>query len=621
MDLESESSALESVEENEVITPERLGKVGETIIENGSCGGEHESVDDQLLADAKEKGVEVSESVNSPPLTVKSPGGSVGSSPPGTAKGYGLKKWRRIKREFNKDGHSNVDTSKILKRGLSSSMAKSTKSQNLTVEIKQRSEGSVSSTNGMVKSPGIALDGFVMHGSNLDSKLAVGPTFAAGTDSENSEDRSSKSSTAASAPKLRYENPAVVGYAREKNRMKNLSGKNLGNVVQRQGKGRIETSKKPRGERVKIEKENSHSSMESDSRSSNFVFMQGTNSVTSNGRQSGRSMNYDGENSDEAQGGEQQFSKEIRTGYVKENEGEFEDLSPEDLAADLSWEVKEEKSDNHRTSTDRDPLVESILTLQSTQEELEKEVQKLREIGKEHISQFYDSTQGSSLPSEFFSVDPNIPEASSSDQLHSGEIRHISSDSLETQAISLKWKVNLLESKLEEARATLKVKEVKVIELEASLESNKSSKEEMRSMIELQQKNHREMEAELEGLFKQKIEAEIEYLAISRTIQMLRVAEVDQITILEEQKSLALEQAQMLNKLGDAESKAVLLKRQAEKLGTYCGDLVENNEVLKLQKRVCKLTWCFFIQLILLVVVFVLFVLQLSPHYAGVLPT
>ncbi|KAA8523488.1 hypothetical protein F0562_009911 [Nyssa sinensis] len=141
----------------------------------------------------------------------------------------------------------------------------------------------------------------------------------------------------------------------------------------------------------------------------------------------------------------------------------------------------------------------------------------------------------------------------------------------------------------------LKAKEVKVIELEATLESNKSSKEEMRSTIELQQKNHREMEAELEGLFKQKIEAEIEYLAISGAIQKLRVGAVDQITIIEEQKSLALEQARMLSKLGDAESKAAMLKRQAEKLGTYCRDFVENDKVLKLQ--------------------------SLSPRYAGVVPT
>ncbi|KAA8523487.1 hypothetical protein F0562_009910 [Nyssa sinensis] len=337
MDLESECSTPESVEDNEVITPERLGKVDETKIENnGSCGGEQINVDEKLLTDIKGKDVEVIESVNSSPLSVKSPSGFVGSSLPTVTKGGACRVQQQVQ-------------------------------LNLRICLLRRSK-----------------------------RVVVGPTFAAGTDSENSEDWSSKSSTAASAPHLTYEIPAVVGYAHEKNRMKNPGGKNLGNLVTRgqQGKSRTETSKKPRGERVKIEKENSHSSMESDSRSSNFVSMQGTNSVTSNGIQSERSMNYDGENSDEVQDGEQQFSKEIRTGFGKENVGEFEDLSPEDLAADLSWEVKEEKSDNHRSSADWDPLVESILTLQSTQEALEKEVQKLREIGKEHISQFYDSTPG-----------------------------------------------------------------------------------------------------------------------------------------------------------------------------------------------------------------------------------
>ena len=156
--------------------------------------------------------------------------------------------------------------------------------------------------------------------------------------------------------------------------MKNLSGKSGGNPTQRvqQGKSRAESSKKPRGEKVKIEKENSHSSMESDSRSSNFVFMQGTSAMTSNGRQSGRSMNYDGENSDDAHASDQQFSEEVQTGYAEENVGVGEDLSQDDLAADLSWDAKDEKNEDHQPSTVRDPLVESLLTLQSVQDALEK---------------------------------------------------------------------------------------------------------------------------------------------------------------------------------------------------------------------------------------------------------
>ncbi|GFS31688.1 hypothetical protein Acr_00g0018600 [Actinidia rufa] len=173
--------------------------------------------------------------------------------------------------------------------------------------------------------------------------------------------------------------------------------------------------------------------------------------------------------------------------------------------------------------------------------------------------------------------------------LHSGEITQNSSHFLEKQVISLEQKVNLLESKLEEVNAVLEEKEAKVIELECALTNNESPKEEMRRTVESQQKKYGEMEAELEGLFKQKIEAEVEYLAISRTIQKLRVAAGNQVAIFEEQKALALQRPQIFNGLGDSESKA-------EKLETYSEDIVRTNQVLKLQKR-------------------------LSPHYVGVVPT
>lgn len=575
MDLENERSALESVENNEVITPQRSANVdGTKIASNGSFGGEFNGNDDNSVDDSKAKDVRVAESLNSPRSTSNSPRStgyslSVGSSPQATRKGYGLKKWRRIRREFSKDGSSSVDTSKILKRGLSTSTVNLSKPQGVSIETRQKSGGSSSSTNAVMKSLSVAADGTVVHGSNLDSRL-VGPSFAAGTDSDNSEDRSSRSSTAASVPK---------------NRMRTLSGKNMVPSVQRSqpGKSRIDTGKKHRGERVKVEKENSQSSMESDSRSSNVVFMQGTTSVTSNGRHSGKSMNYDAANSDEARDGEQHFGEE-QTCYNKENDGEFETLSQEDLAADLSWEVREDKVENHGSSTDPDPLFESIHTLQSAQEQLEKEIQKLREIGTEPASNFEDSTVETTLPSEF------------------------ASGFSETEVVSLKQNLNLLESKLEEANAELRVKEAKVIELESVLKSNESP-------------NHIEMEAELEGLFKQKIEAEVEYLAISRTIEKLRADAVDHFALFKEQNTLASEQAQVLDELGDVESKAAKLKTQAEKLETKYEDVVLTEEVLRLQNRVCQVTSCLFMQLILLVLVFVFFLLQLSPHYEGVVPT
>lgn len=601
----------ESIEDNE-LNPDRISLVEDTKINNnGSCAIEKvssggEFVDANVLApDAKGKDdqqiVEPLDSLSTVPT--KSPGLSGGSNP--TTKGYGLKKWRRIRRDFVKDSSVSVDSSKMLKRGLSGSLNPA-KPPYLS-EIKQNSEGSVGSANILVKNSGVN-DHLAAHASSSDSRFAVGSTFTAGTDSENSEDRSSKSSTAASAPKARHDMNAVLGHARDKNRMKNLSGKSSGNSIQRvqQGKPRTETSKKPRGERVKIEKENSHSSMESDSRSSNFVFMQGNFSANSNGKQSGTLTNYDGENSDEAQAGEKQFGEELQTGYSKETVGEVEDLSLDDLAADLPWEVKEEKGETDQPLIDQDPLVDSILALQSVQEALEREVQKFGEIANEPISVCNSSIKDSSS-ADFASMGPEIHEASSSCQLSSEETRQSDSCFMETQMHSLKQNISSLESKLEEATAMLKVKESRIVELEES-----------ESAIELQQKQCREMETELEDLFKQKIEAEVEYLTLTRTIQKLRAG--DQIMIYEEQKALAGEQAQMLNKLGEAEGKAAMLKKQAEKLETYCGDILGSEEVMKMEKRLCKVTLCFLIQLLLLLA-FGLFVFQLPPHSSVVVPT
>ncbi|XVF03524.1 hypothetical protein REPUB_Repub05bG0001800 [Reevesia pubescens] len=631
MNLETESSALEIVEDNEA-AQQTVPHVDDNKIkgnhvndykikDNGLCTNDNETqrlvtdqtVDsDALTADNHVKGAaETVQPMHSPPLAAKSPGGS---SPPAT-KGYGLKKWKRIKRDVVKDPIATLDNSKILKRGLSGS-GNPTKPQHMASPvIKQNSEAPVGPLN-MLKNAGAA-HGFMMHSPSSDSRFA----FGAATDSENSEDRSSKSSTAASMPKVKYDLPAVLGYVHEKNQINNLSGKSVGNSSQRVqlGKGRVESSKKARGERVKIEKENSHSSMESDSRSSNFVFMQGPFSVTSNGKQSGN--HYDGENSDEAHEGENQIGEAVQTAYRKHNIREIEELSQDDLAADISWETKEEKSENHQPSLDQDPLVKSILALQSVQEALENEVQKFGEIGKEPISLHVGSVNINSIHVDSTFADHEIHETSSCDQLASAKIRESTSGSLETQVFTITQKVKYLESKLEEARAVLQVKESRISELETSVNSSRSRKEESGSTAELQQDKYTETESELEGLFQQKMEAEIEFLALSRAVQKLRVSVGNQITQFEEQTSMAGEQEPMLNKFREAESKAAMLKIQAVELEKHCADVVGTDEVLKMQRRVCKGTSCFFTQLVLLVLVFLFLDLQLSPHSGVVVPT
>ncbi|KAL3821181.1 hypothetical protein ACJIZ3_007086 [Penstemon smallii] len=521
MDLEIECSVLESVEEN----AEQLRNIGQPKVEsNGSYVVENNN-DNELFSEMKGKGTEVLEEMKP----------EVSYSPWTTRKGYGLKKWRRIRRDITKGEDGSIDTGKVL--------SSSKRVQGYT-ERNQKSEGSASSTNAVVKS----LNGFALVGN------AMRLSFTDGTDSENSEDRSSKSSTAASAPKLKYEKQVVVG-------IRTSSGKNSTNSVQggQQGKVRIENSKKSRGERVKIEKENSHSSLESDSRSSNFVFMQGT-CTTSNGIRSERPIDYGDEDVDEIHGTDQQFSSGLRDGYGRDGERGYGNISSEDVIADSSWEAKEERSNNHVSSTDQDPVVESMFALQSAQEALEKELLKLKE-----MSQGVSVVSISELSQAFTDVEQELPE-----QLTSGEGAKSTSRSVQSEVVNT---------------------------------------------------GNRDVETELDDAFKRKIEAEVEYLVISKTVQKLRQAAVNQITVLEKQKALSSDQTQILDKLGDTENKAAMLKKEAEKLENISEEIAIADETLKLQKRVCKYTSCFFLQLVLLVLILGFFIFQLSPNYSDVVPT
>lgn len=367
MDFESECSALESVEDNEVNQETTPFDDVSRIRINGTCANDADTAFDAIESipgAAKGRDFKSGEPLNSPPSITQSPP----KSPSPVTKGYGLKKWKRIRRKFVKDMNASEDTSKILKRALSNS-ENPTKPQLSPPETKQNNEGSVGSANPLRNIGNV--DNLPFHGSSSNSRFAVGSAFNPGTDSENSEDRSSKSSTAASAPKGRYD--AVSGHVRDKNMIKSISGKNIGSSGQKGhlGKTRIEGSKKARGERIKVEKENSQSSIESDSRSSCFVFKQGTlAAAATNGNQNERSITDDGDNSDGAYAGDQQFSEEAETTYRKE-EVEAEDVT-DNLAADLPWEVKEEKDRNHWSPLNKDPMDESILSLQSAQHALEK---------------------------------------------------------------------------------------------------------------------------------------------------------------------------------------------------------------------------------------------------------
>ncbi|XP_073129168.1 WPP domain-interacting protein 2-like [Henckelia pumila] len=457
-------------------------------VHDGSKNNAYCAVEDDPSYVIEGNGSDILGSVNLRPLETKH---EVSPTPSMTRKGVGLKKWKRIRRDADKNGDGSVDAGKMV----------------------------------------TSLDGFALLG---DSE----PSFAAGTDSENSEDRSSKSSTAASGRKSRYMTSGIVGFAQDRCSLGSSSGRNLMRSMQ-QGlkvKNQVETGKKARGERVKIEKENSHSSVESDSRSCNVLFIQGAY-PTSNGKPSERAGASDGENGDKFYGRGRVFNDELPGGSEGHYEVRYSGKSNDDVVVDSSRGCKEDGSENH------DSIVESIFALQSVQEALEKEVLKFREIN-------YD--------------------ASNDDPVR-----------------------NLL-PEFEDVSQKLQ---------QATLERSQHD------------------EGEVESLFKQKIEAEVEYLVFSRTGRRLGVDVVDQNIILGHLKAVDNEQSQMREKLQDTENKANMIKKEAEKLENCCKDIASANDTLTLQCGILKYTLCFFMQLVLFVVIIGVFMFQLLPCYVYDVPT
>ncbi|BAB02805.1 unnamed protein product [Arabidopsis thaliana] len=358
--------------------------------------------------------------------SVESPGGSVHS----TRKGFGLKKWRRIKRDGPvRDEAAPVDDgSKLLKRGLAGLVNPPSKHVEFSsVEARQSSEGSVGSVN-MVHHPGVA------NGFSPD----IGCMFAVGQAFEKSEEHSGNT----------------------------IGGKNVvgGKVVSgSQEKLWSDTIKRASEERGDIEKEKPCSSLDSDLRSSDFVFSTGSVSVGNHGEKDERlTMNYIGGFSNEGQ-----VKEEVQT-YSRSENGNKED------------DGESKKNNNHWA--DKDALADSIRSFAVLQEVLWKEVQSFQELGKESVL-----------------LHSNTDELSSDQPSHQN-CKEDNSTSSGSKALILKEKVKLLEHKLEEARAALEAKEARIQELENS-----------------------KIESELECIFQRKIETEIEHLMLTRSLSSLQV--------------------------------------------------------------------------------------------------
>ncbi|KAK9134103.1 hypothetical protein Scep_013631 [Stephania cephalantha] len=526
-------------------------------------------------------------------------------SPP-TTKGYGLKKWRRIRRDVSKDGSNALDSNKNLKRGLPNPKLSPKTPHLLSHDINIANDAaSVASTDSYITTPTMMPTAFALS----HPRLMQGPAFAFGaTDSDNSEDQSSKSSTAASAPRFRF--PNAINTRDKSKGNKYPSGETSGpNLTAQLGKGSgPETTKKFRGDKKgRIEKDNSYSSVESDLRSSNILFPEnGSFSGIISGRQMERSSNYDGESSIEALASNQHSSEEVRMDSCKGNGGEADDDSQIDDGAELSWEEKEEESINLQSSTSHDPLDEAIISLQAVQDALQEEIDKFRALGREP----------SLLPNDV-TRDLETHGLGSSSQLHSDEVQKIEALHGEEGVLETNHKICLLEEKLEDALYKLEVKESMVAELEDIVRKNELPQG--GSGSQTVQERLREMEVEVESLYRQKIEAELEYVAITKATEELKVAVKDQLDkLLEGERSVTREQQESLHKVLDAETSEALGGRKEGEAESCNRELVRGEEVLGSEGRICKYAVCFFVQLILLLLAFLL--LQL-PNSTGTVPT
>ena len=198
-------------------------------------------------------------------------------------------------------------------------------------------------------------------------------------------------------------------------------------------------------------------------------------------------------------------------------------------------------------------------------------------------------------------------------------IKQIASSFLELQVLSLTENVNILESKSEELDAMLALKDSRIAELETVLSGGKFLKEKSAFTIGLSEENFEEVKSELESLFRQKIEAEVEYLAIVKIKQNLKAASA--FMSLGKHETLSGNQVLVPNKLGEAGDSDPMLKNQADRLEKYCGDILGAEETFMIQKRVCKLTFCLLLQFTLLILVFWLLVSQLLPNSRLFVPT
>lgn len=534
------------------------------------------------------------------------------ASPPGrpVAKGRGLRRWRRIPREHHDDEGSPTgpvaspaasaatpgaeeDLAQLHKRRFPvGTDAPKGKQEAAAVEEEDSPVASVESsflppeeppspTPAPARAPApTKLDpdlGFLI----ASTGFSVG---AGGADSDNSDDRTSKFSTA-----LPRHDFSLAGFGRDRDRARSRApgaaahAKNL-----RTARARGVVARAVSVASSTAEAENSRSSVESDLRSTGAAHTRKSSAgIGSNGVH--KFLYTDGEHSDEEPPSE--HLRAAAGGFYKENGsvvGRTVMGNGDLYANDHGFhEGSIRKGENGGIHSGLDPYSESISMLQSAQEALENEIQMFVGIGKENgdnSADNYEENEWSSSPdSEEFSEE-------------------------------LGEKLKLLESKLEEASCLIDEKNSRILELDTLNQTQPREAALYNSKL-------LSLQSEVDQLLMEKMEAEIQCFILTRASEAWQPQTEDHHTLYEAQKSLSEDHKQLEVKLRHTENRARMLEEMTEKLESQCKELSNASEVLKLQAGASRATLFCSIQLVLLCIAGWTFVTRFLPTPAEFVPT
>uniref|UniRef100_A0A0D3FWX5 Uncharacterized protein n=1 Tax=Oryza barthii TaxID=65489 RepID=A0A0D3FWX5_9ORYZ len=344
------------------------------------------------------------------------------------------------------------------------------------------------------------------------------------------------------------------------------------------GVGRITRKSHPRGLRDKEEA----CIFES------YFVTSGAGGAVSNNRHQIMSMSYDGDQSEDRQ------SEEVQSAYKSHGGGV--------LRGYFNLDRSEEQNEENEWSwipQDGDPLAESMSSLQTTQEALENEMQKLSDLSKE-------------LGADNFSSDNRANNA------------FVSPD--EDDVLETNQKMSHLEQKLEEASNTIREKNSVLSQLQELIDGMHIATPAERA-FDIDQ-----LETDLDRQLQEKIEAEIQSLVMLKARQSWQVRTEDQLALKEHKLSSGGDNGDgdcdsdnarmmMMVKLRETESKIVKLKEQVEKLEVHERELFGTTQVLRMQSRTLKICLFGLLQLVLLFLSLKAFFAQVSDPFDDVVPT